>query len=157
MKASRVFCIMLMAGAALGAQGCSWTSSSAKAVRLSEVRPPLGSITVVDKQVSRAKYMAALEQGGDKNQARLVPVFGQSSDWENFPEYRLLDMQRGSVYEVLGLQSLDIIVAANDFVIPSSQKFWQFLGLISRYQGATIEIRRNDRPMLMKYEFIEEK
>jgi len=133
--------------------GCVAHAPQIKPIKLSEVRAPLASMVTVEMRIPRSKYVSILEQGGDNNLARLVPVFRSGTDWENFPEYRLLDVKRGSVYELLGLRANDIIIAADDYVIPSPRKFWQYLLLLRGIKEASIEIRRADRPMLLKYVF----
>ncbi|NLF25129.1 MAG: hypothetical protein GX589_05655 [Deltaproteobacteria bacterium] len=152
MMSSKVFFRIVLLAVSAGLSACAAGLAGNKAIKLSSVRPQNYAVKTVEMKIPQSKYLAVIEQGGEKNTARLVPVFSSGADWENFPEYRLMDVKPGSVYELLGLRSLDVLIAADDYVVPSSQAFWQFLLLARQFKQFTVEVRRNEVPMLFKYE-----
>lgn len=134
--------------------GCSFNSSDQVAQPLSVVRNPLPGTRQVKKTISRKDFWGALEQGGDINRARLVEVFSREKDQGVRPEYRLFDVQEGSVYSLLGLKPLDILVSANDYSVPSGGHFWQYLQLLRYADRAKMEIHRDGVPIVFSYTFI---
>lgn len=105
--------------------------------------------------VARELYVAALEREGSINEARLVEIFHRGVPNEEIKEYRLLDVRPGSVYDLLGLRHNDVLVAADNYVIPTAPAFWGYLQLIAGFEKATIELRREGRPVLFTYKFVE--
>jgi hypothetical protein len=140
------------------AVGCSSMSSqnSGDAVLVDSLRgaPPLDRRTMT-VLLNRETYIKALEKEGAVNQARLVEVFHRGQADNELKEYRLLDIRPGSVYDLLGLQHADILIAANGYVVPVPQMFWNYLRLIARFEQANLEVRRDGTPLLLEYQFIE--
>ena len=62
---------------------------------------------------------------------RLVPTLQNDSGvLQGPPEYRVFEVKKGSVYDALGLQNADILVAADDYIIRSTIVFTEFVKLI---------------------------
>lgn len=147
----------------LGLSGCGVMNklkpdagSGQPAVTIDSVRgvAPFGLETKT-KTVSRGLFRAALSKEGSINSARLVEIYQRGKSDDSIKEYRLLDVQPGSVYDLLGLEHADVIVAADGYIIPTPQMFWGYLNLIGQYEEGKIEIRRADQPMLISFNFIE--
>ena len=124
-----------------------------KAVRISEVRGPLPGTKTVTMEIPRDRYIKALETG-NVNTVRLVEVYSRYKVPETPPEYRLFDVRPGSVYDVLGLQTSDVILAADGYVIPAPQIFWQFLNLVRNLDKTSIELVRGGRPIVFEYTLV---
>lgn len=141
----------------LGATGCSSMSyqDTGEAVLVDSLRgaPPLDRRTFT-VMLNRETYLKALEKEGAVNQARLVEVFHRGQSDNELKEYRLLDVRPNSVYDLLGLKHGDVLVAANGYVVPVPQMFWNYLRLISQFEKATIEVRRDGTPVLLEYQFV---
>jgi type II secretory pathway component PulC len=73
----------------------------------------------------------------------------------NLPEYRLFDIRSQSVYDLLGIQSADVLVAAHGFIVYDPNSFPTYaLSFISQVEKPSIEIKRAGVPMLLNYEFV---
>jgi len=137
--------------------GCSFTAKKdrpADVVSVDSLRggEPFGRKTIT-KKIDREMYRERLEIDGSANQARLVQIFERGNSESELKEYRLLDVRTNSVYSLLGLKHADVIVATNGYVVPSAEMFWSYLALISQFEKAQIEIRRNGAPLLLQYVF----
>jgi type II secretory pathway component PulC len=82
-----------------------------------------------------------------------VPVFDNISVKQTY-SYRLFDVHDDSAYALLGLQTSDIIVAADRYLIKRPEQFPAFIGLLAGADEATIEIRRGGEGRLLKYSFL---
>lgn len=109
----------------------------------------------IQVEVDREQYREALAQEGSMNDARLVQVFHRGEADTELKEYRLLDIRPGSVYDLLKLKQADILIATDGYVVPVASVFWNYLQLISRFEKASIEIRRGGTPILYEYIFID--
>ena len=123
-------------------------------VRISSVRGMIPGTEVINKKISRADYKESLDNVKAFDRLRLVELMTRSQN-EELPEHRLFDLMPGTPAVVLGLQNADILVAANDFVIHNPFKFKQYLILLQNEKTAEIEIRREEHPMIFKYEFVD--
>ena len=103
--------------------------------------------------INRNVYREKLQAEGSVNDARLVQVFHRGEAETEQKEYRLLDVRPGSVYELLKIKQADVLVAANGYVVPTPSMFWNYLRLISRFEVASIEVRRGGTPVLLEYTF----
>jgi len=121
-------------------------------LKITQVRPSLPGTRVVEKVIEKEKFEKALDSG-QKNEIRLVEVFSRESSDSTPREYRFFGIEEDSVYTLLGLQSLDILIAANDYVVPGGAYFWQYLQLLRYEEEAKIEIRREGVPMVFEYTF----
>ena len=113
---------------------------------------PAQNLRVVEKTIPRNQLAAAIDLPHTINTFRLVQVFNGSAD-TTMPEYRLFDVKPGSLLELLGLQTADIVVGANDYPIDLPSKFGIYLSMLRNENGAQIEIVREGDPLLLKYNF----
>ncbi len=135
----------------LVATGCS--ASSVREPRfIDDIRPVPPPMKVLHYSIQRKDLQDALVQQG-VNTIRLVPVFENLSVSQSY-SYRLFDVQEGSAYSLLGLQSSDVVVAADRYLIKRPDQFPQFVSLLAGMDEATIEIRRGGESKLFKYSFI---
>ncbi len=128
-----------------------------KALPITDVRPAVPGTKVIKIELPREKYRKALQEGGNRNNARLVEVFSRGDTTQSPPEYRLFDVSRGSVYDLIGLKTADVIIAADGYVIPSPIAFWQYLALGASLPSISVEIRRDGRPLIMECTLTESK
>jgi len=126
-----------------------------QAVKMSDLRPANVNVTKVIIKVPKQKYNRALVEGGNLNSARLIEVFSSSQGNIMPPQYRVFDVQRGGIYELLHLRTADIIVAAGGYVIPDQSIFWQYLNMIGQLDGGSLEVIRAGRTFDLQYQFVE--
>jgi type II secretory pathway component PulC len=107
---------------------------------------------VTNFTIQRRDVQTALTRTTE-NRLRMVPVF-QSTAPGRAVEHRLFDLNSKSVYALLGLQSADIIVAADGFLVKRPDQFMIFTQLLQGQDQAPIEIRRNGEARLLKYAFV---
>jgi type II secretory pathway component PulC len=119
---------------------------------IEEIRPVPPPTKVVSYSIQRRDLQEAL-QDAHENTIRLVPVYQSVSSRQSY-EYRLFDVKPASAYSLLGLESSDIVVAADRFLIKRPEQFPAFVQLMSGLNEATIEIRRGGESRLFKYNFI---
>lgn len=116
---------------------------------------PVRKVSQVDSSVQLTlnlkEYRSLLEVDGAVNRARLIPIFSRETGTNTIEQYRIFDIQSNSLYEYIGLKNLDEIVAINGFYLPGSTAFFKYLTYMSQYRGGQIEIRRQGRPLLLKY------
>jgi type II secretory pathway component PulC len=136
---------------AISVSACS--ASSLKEPRfIDDVRPVPPPLKVMHLSIQRRDLQEALTRQGD-NAIRLVPVFDNISVKQTY-SYRLFDVHDDSAYALLGLQTSDIIVAADRYLIKRPEQFPAFIGLLAGADEATIEIRRGGEGRLLKYSFL---
>lgn len=143
---------LLTIAALLVLPGCA--SRQAQAPRLSEIRPPDPQRREVRVEVPRARLQQAARSGGGVESLRIVEVYRRNQEFMPLPpEYRLFNIERGSIADLLGLKNADVVVAANDYVIPNPNTFRQYLLLLPAERDAQIEVRRGRESILFRYEF----
>ena len=135
--------------------GCGTKNINRGASNIDNVRPKPEFIKTIDMAISRKEYTNRLISGGNLNIARLVDIYSRETAGGYISEYRIFDIRKGSVLELLGLKNIDILVATNNYVVPNQEVFWQYLRLLQNEMVASIEIRRNGQPILFKYSFID--
>ncbi len=133
------------------ATGCS-PSSVREPKFIDDIRPVPPPMKVLHYSIQRKDLQDALVQQG-VNTVRLVPVFDNLSVSQSY-SYRLFDVQEGSAFSLLGLQSSDVVIAADRYLIKRPDQFPQFVSLLAGLDEATIEIRRGGESKLFKYSFI---
>lgn len=137
----------------VGFTGCAALSKvggSGDSIRIEELRPtPIGRIQQ-EKAIDRTELVEKLRTGGSRNTVRLVEVFRRGTP-PPYPEHRFFDVQPGSVYALLGLESADILVAADGYVVKDPETFWAYLNLLPKLESGSIEINRLGAPILLKY------
>ena len=131
--------------------GCS-ASSIREPKFIDDIRPVPPPMKVLHYSIQRKDLQDALVQQGI-NTVRIVPVFDNLAVSQTY-SYRLFDVQEGSAYSLLGLQSSDVVVAADRYLIKRADQFPTFVGLLAGVDEASIEIRRGGESKLFKYSFI---
>jgi type II secretory pathway component PulC len=141
---------------ALLAVGTLFAGCSASSIRepkfIDDIRPVPPPMKVLHYSIQRKDLQEALVRQG-VNTIRLVPVFENLSISQSY-SYRLFDVQEGSAYSLLGLQSSDVVVAADRYLIKRPDQFPQFVSLLAGMNEASIEIRRGGESKLFKYSFL---
>ena len=107
---------------------------------------------VLHYSIQRKDLQDALVRQG-VNSIRLVPVFENLSVTQSY-SYRLFDVHEDSAYALLGLQTSDVVVAADRYLIKRPDQFPAFVSLLANMDEASIEIRRGGESKLFKYNFI---
>jgi type II secretory pathway component PulC len=149
----RMQVVRLVGAAVLGVSMVSCSSTSLKEPRfIEDIRPVPPPLKVMHLSIQRRDLQEALNRQGD-NAIRLVPVFDNISVKQTY-SYRLFDVNENSAYALLGLQSSDVVVAADRYLIKRPDQFPAFVSLLAGADQATIEIRRGGEGRLLKYSFI---
>ena len=111
--------------------------------QLSSVRPPTFVEKVINKKVSAAVLRSACEQTAAVQALRMVAVYQQVlSGQPGLPEYRLFDVRKQSPYAVVGLETADVLLAANDYVLYEPEKFRTYVCLLAAEKTGWMNIRR---------------
>jgi hypothetical protein len=122
----------------------------------SKARPEVAGLAVTEVKIPKVVYQASLADQSLLNRMRPIPIYaGTDSSSSSIPEYRLFDIVPGSPAYTLGLRTGDVLLAANDFIIYEPAVFAQYLTLLGTVNTATINIRRNETPIMFKYQFVE--
>ena len=138
-----------------GLIGCSGSSIS-EGVKLSSIRTPDPNRKPIEMKISRAALRSAVADLGTLNRARLVEVFFREQEVGGSPpEYRMFDIAPGSAYDILGLKNADVLVAADDYIVPSAPVFRTYVSLLPTQRDGSIEIRRMGQSMLFHYNFVD--
>lgn len=128
---------------------------SSKEAEPSRVKIPAKEAIVQDIQVPMSDLRLALGNELKTAQIRAVEVFQNSSGViQYYPNFRLFDIQDGSVYELLGLKNADILVAINQRALVSPQIIGQIVRLLPNERDVSFEIIRSGKSMLLKAKFI---
>lgn len=135
----------------LGLVGCA-PQKPREPKYIDDIRPIPPAIKVSSFTIQRRDLQGAILRMGDAP-VRLVPVYQSVTSTESY-EYRLFDVAPDSVYELLGLENSDVIVAADRFLIKNQAQFPAFVRLLQNENEATIEIRRGGEARLLKYTFV---
>lgn len=145
------FCALIFT---LGFGGCSEVKIVTTPMKVSDVRKdiPLFKEKVVTVRLDDMQQ--ALMRGDKVNSLRLVPVYSSTSS-SGLHEYKLFEVQLGSVYRLLDLQNGDVLIAAQGYVIPDPNRFPVYISLISKVPDPNIEIQRGGQAMMLRYKFVE--
>lgn len=119
---------------------------------IEDIRPVAPALKISHFSIQRRDLQDALGRVND-NAIRMVPVYQNVSVRDTF-EYRLFDVKEGSAYALLGLQSSDIVVAADRYLIKRPEQFPAFVQLLSGMDESSIEVRRGGEARLFKYTFL---
>lgn len=109
--------LLVLVVATTGLAGCSHISRGG-GVKYEELHGPFaGQVTAM--HISRAKLDQAVSRGASLNALRMVEVFRRADEAgpNMTPQYRLFDIQPGSVYDLVGLKTNDILLAADGLVV----------------------------------------
>ena len=106
--------------------------------------------STVELSIPRKKLQKALTRGSEANEIRLVQVFRRED--QPLPQYRLFSVQHGSIYDLLGLQETDILLAADDHVVFEPAAFRTFVvQYLPTQNDASITLMRDGVAMLYRY------
>ncbi len=119
---------------------------------IDDIRPIAPALRTVTFNIQRAELIDRLTRINERP-VRLVPVYQSVSSTESY-EYRLFDITVGGVYELLGLENSDIVVALNRYLIRNPVQFQAFVQLLAAENEATIEIRRGGEARVHRYSFL---
>jgi len=88
----------------------------------------------VKMEISRKVLDQAVSRGGSFNSVRMVEVFRSADEAgpNMTPQYRLFDIQIGSVYDLVGLKTNDVLMAADGLVIFDPQGFKAYVTTVLR-------------------------
>ena len=113
-------------------------------------RPSNPGAKIVEVPVSRADLNRRLALGPSINKARVVEVFSRDGR-AGLPEYRLFDVQRESALALLGLESADVLLSAEEIAFANPDKFAGYVSLLPELKQGQIEIRRSGSPIIFRY------
>jgi type II secretory pathway component PulC len=82
---------------------------------------------------------------------RMIPLTKAQSDANQFPEYRIFEVRKGSPYDLLKLQDNDVILSAEEYVIPDPRVFFTYISIMPKLGKGSIEIKR--RGELLQYRY----
>ncbi len=114
--------------------GCSvFRSREGQTLKYEEQHGPFSG-RVVALEISRRALDQAVSRGASVNSLRMVEVFrrAEESGLIATPQYRLFDIKKGSVYDLVGLQTNDILLAAGGVVVFDPQGFKTFVSTVLR-------------------------
>ena len=134
---------------------CTTMGTQSGPIAIASVRPaPLG-LQEIAFSIKKSEYSRALESSRGSQNLRIIPMVVSASQAPASPEYRIFNVKKGSVAELLGLENSDILVAAHDYVIQTPEQFYGYLNYVAKEQGSQIEVRRGGQPLLLKFQFID--
>ena len=137
-----------------GTIGCSPTVQSVEPVSIASIRPAPAGIETVALHVPKDELARALETGRGAANVRIVPLVTSAAQAPASPEYRVFNVRPGSVAAIIGLKNADVLVAAHDYVVQSTQQFYNYLQLLRMQEHSSIEIRRDGKPIRIEVTFL---
>ena len=146
----KILCILSM----LLVSGCS-SRTHQGAIKLSDVRlnDPI-DIEVREREILKKDLQRALSNSAATERLRVIEMANSVLGTKNaIPEYRLFDITPGSVYDILGLQNSDILVAADGYVPTFGSQFKEYVKLLNIAENAQVEIKRAGRTVRYRYMF----
>ena len=125
------------------------------AVLLDSVRVKPADIREIPVTVDYAALRQAQSNYDLNSPLRIVKLVLSASpgSGEVLPQYRLFEVRKGSIADVLGLQTADVLVGANGYVVYNPEQFKRYMMSIPVPTGTYIEIRREGRPLFLRYDF----
>lgn len=146
----RLFLCLIM----IAVSGCAAMQPTGP-IKIGSVRPAPQDLQEVRFSIRKSDYSRALESSRGAANIRVVPMVVSAAQAPTSPEYRLFNIRKTNVGGVLGLENSDVLVAAHDFVVQSPTQFYAYLAALRGEAQSQIEIRRGDKPLLLKFTFIE--
>ena len=134
---------------------CAVKGSGIKPRRLSESRLVPVEYTTVDIRLNKDEFTRILKEGGDNNKVRLVRIYHRGESTDSPGKYRILDVKEDGIFAYMQLKENDLILAADDYIIPKPIVFWEYIKLIPSVGKANVEIERAGNNMLLNYDFVE--
>jgi len=104
--------------------------------------------------ISKKKYFERISATAN-NYIRMVPVLMRDPRHAGHDYYRFFDIQEDSIYSLIGLKNNDIVVSANNYVVPGQRVFWEYIKYLPKVTDPKIEIIRNSEPLILKYMLID--
>jgi len=104
----------------------------------------------------RLEDLRRAQSNTDINRLRILKITmaaNEAASQDPIPQYRIFDVREDSVGELLGIENADVLVAANGYIVYHPDQFMRYLASLPISTGTFIEIRREGRPLLLKYEF----
>lgn len=141
--------VFVLGGLLIG--GC-FSASNREPRFIEDIRPVPPVVKVMSFAIQRRDLQEALTHTNE-NTIRLVPVYQNVSVRQSY-EYRVFDVKDASAYALLGIQSSDIIVAVDRYLLKRPEQFPAFVQLVAGMNEASIEVRRGGEARLFKYRFI---
>ncbi len=150
-KVSLGISLGLVFSGAVGLAGCaSFGFLPSRGFESAQRRIITSEIGRQEISVPRLELARRIRERGTGEGVRLIPILkGQSYEMETTPEYRIFNVKKGGVYELLGLKNADVIISAHDYVIRDPRAFPQYIALLKGQQSSSIEIRRDGSPLLL--------
>lgn len=133
--------------------GCS-SSGGGSGRKLSELRTPPAEMQKVEKEISKSEFKEALGRSVDNATLRVIEVFYGAGQFNPpYPHYRIFGIGAGSVYELLGVENGDVLVALNGYIVANPNVFAQYVSLLTKEEGAEIEVIRQMKPTTITIKF----
>ncbi|MEZ4754847.1 MAG: hypothetical protein R3A13_11170 [Bdellovibrionota bacterium] len=133
----------------------SLTSSTSDPQQLNLKRPSDPGSQIQEVLLNRKEFLEIYAKDDGRNKARLVKIFTRALNSEPYPEYRLFEIQPNSVYNMLKLQSADILISAENVAFATPDKFFGYINLLKSLDKGQIEIRRHDKSIVYQYSFVD--
>jgi hypothetical protein len=119
--------------------------------KLKDYNVAFSSQVATDISINKNKLIEAIAITEGKPEIRTVELLYRSGESKPYPEYRIFGVEAESVYDLLGLQDADVIVAADGYILSQGAKFAAFVKLLPSLSEATIHFRRGRKPYVYKY------
>ncbi len=131
--------------------GCA-ASSTDTSLR---TKPPAAEAVKIELTVSLQELNLALGEEYKTAKLRPVEVFqNSSSGGMHSPVFRLFDVEKGSVYELIGLKEADIVVAINERIVVAPQVISQIVRLLPKEKSIKFEVLRSGKSYLISTKFV---
>lgn len=134
---------------------CDAALINSKPAKITEVRPAPMGLTTIDFTIPKQKLSIAIEASRGSSNVRIIPLVTSATQAPSTPEYRLFNVRKGSVAALLNLKNADILVAVSEYVVRDPRQFYAYLEALRSEKVAQIEVRREGKPILFKYNFVE--
>ena len=158
-NAKRFLRILAVGLLCFGVSGCAGMRShrgldvEGPSYSLEQLRRPVSpNASVQELSISKAELTRRLTASDAQNSVRVVEVYRRGSSMPNaLPEYRLFDVSAHSAYALLGLQTADVLVAAEELAFSSPGKFAGYVSLLQTEPKGLLEVRRDGQPIVFHY------
>lgn len=110
--------------------------------------------TVYKASVSRDEFKEAVQNDHLLTRIRMIELLRPADSRVPWPEYRILDILKGSPYHILGIRHNDVLVAVDDYIVWDKSKFIQYMVLVQDQPGGQITIRRQGKIYTFRFNFL---
>lgn len=105
-----------------------------------------------EKVISRSGFAGLIPKANDLlRKVKILPVADNASS--KFLGFRVEGVPAGSIIEKAGIKSGDIIHSVDGRRLESLQDAMRMLGVIRRQSGFEVTLLRQDKPVILRYEF----